>query len=57
MLRFASVIVLALGIVSIQADSAQGVEPFSLVLTDIEKNIYRETADISGSDFATIAVP
>ncbi len=50
MLRLASVIVLALGILSIRAVSAPGGEPFSLVLTDVEKNIYRETADIKGSD-------
>ena len=42
MLRLASIIVVAVGIASVQA-----AEPFRLVLTDVETNIYTETAEIS----------
>ena len=45
MLRLASIIVVTLGISSIQA-----AEPFRLVLTDVEENIYRETAEITSSE-------
>ena len=44
MLRLASIIVAAAGISSMQA-----AEPYRLVLTDIEKNIYKETAEITSS--------
>jgi len=45
MLRLASVIVVALGISAIQA-----AEPFRLVLTDVEENVYEETAEITSSE-------
>ena len=45
MLRLASIIVVAVGIASVQA-----AEPFRLVLTDVETNIYTETAEITSSE-------
>jgi hypothetical protein len=30
--------------------AAQAAEPYRVVITDVEKNIYRETVDIAGSD-------
>ena len=45
MLRLASIIVVAVGLSSIRA-----AEPFRLVLTDVEQNIYKETAEITSSD-------
>jgi len=49
--RLARVIVSILGaVLSTQAGPTRGAEPFSLVLTDVEKNIYQETADIAGTD-------
>jgi len=45
MLRLISLIVVTLGISSTQAD-----EPFRMVLTDVEQNIYKETAHITSSD-------
>ncbi|MFH1719928.1 MAG: DUF4432 family protein [Planctomycetota bacterium] len=50
MLRLASVIVLALGVLSSQAGLAPGAEPFHLVLTDVEENVYEETANITSSE-------
>jgi len=46
MLRLVSIIILASGAIS----SAQAAEPFRLVLTDVEENIYKETANVAGSD-------
>ncbi len=45
MLRLASIIIVAVGISSIQA-----AEPFRLVLTDVEQNVFKETAEITSSD-------
>ncbi len=45
MLRLISVIILAVGISSIRA-----AEPFRLVLTDVEQNVYKETAKVTSSD-------
>lgn len=45
MLRLVSIIILVVGISSIQA-----AEPFRVVLTDVEQNIYKETAEIKSSD-------
>ncbi|MCP4260630.1 MAG: DUF4432 family protein [Planctomycetes bacterium] len=45
MLRWTSIILLTLGISSVQA-----AEPFRVVLTDVEKNIYRETVNLTSSD-------
>jgi len=45
MLRWASIIFLTLGI-----SSTQAVEPFRLVLTDVERNIYVETLHITSHD-------
>jgi len=45
MLRLVSIIVVTLGISSIQA-----AEPFRLVLTDVQQNVYKETAEITSSD-------
>jgi len=47
MLRLASIVVVAAGISSIQA-----AQPYRLVLTDVEKNIYKETAEITSSELA-----
>jgi len=45
MIKLASIIIATLGI-----SSTQAVEPFQLVLTDIEKNIYTETLHITNRD-------
>jgi peroxiredoxin len=45
MLRLASVIVVTLGISAIQA-----AEPYRLVLTDVEENVYKETVEITSSE-------
>ncbi len=45
MLRWASLIFLTLGISPIRA-----VEPFRLVLTDVEQNVYKETIHITNRD-------
>lgn len=45
MLKFVSIIVVTIGI-----SSAHAVEPFSVVLTDVEQNIYKETVHITSSD-------
>lgn len=45
MLKFVSIIIVTIGI-----SSAQAVEPFSVVLTDVEQNIYKETVNITSSD-------
>jgi peroxiredoxin len=45
MLRLASVIIVTLGISSVEA-----VEPFHVVLTDVERNISKETIQITRSD-------
>ncbi|MHC4752803.1 MAG: DUF4432 family protein [Planctomycetota bacterium] len=45
MLKLVSIIVMAVGISSVQA-----VEPYRLVLTDVEQNIYKETIQIASSD-------
>jgi hypothetical protein len=45
MLRWASVIFLTLVISSVQA-----AEPFHIVLTDVEQNIYKETINLTSSD-------
>ncbi len=45
MLKLASVVIISLGISSVQA-----VEPFHVVLTDVEQNIYKETFNITSRD-------
>ncbi|MGD8786070.1 MAG: DUF4432 family protein [Phycisphaerales bacterium] len=45
MLKLASFVIISLGISSVQA-----VEPFRVVLTDVEKNIYRESLNLTSSD-------
>lgn len=45
MLRLASVIVVAAAVSSVGA-----AEPYRLVLTDVEKNVYKETAEITSGD-------
>jgi peroxiredoxin len=45
MLRLVSIIILAVGISSIRA-----AEPFRLVLTDVEQNVYKETAEVTSND-------
>ena len=45
MLRLTSIIIAIIGI-----SSAQAVEPYRLVLTDVEQNIYKETANLTSSD-------
>ena len=45
MLRLISIIVSIVGI-----SSAQAVEPFRLVLTDVEQNIYKETANLTSGE-------
>ncbi|UCE47226.1 MAG: DUF4432 family protein, partial [Phycisphaerales bacterium] len=45
MWKLASIVAVTLGISSIQA-----AEPFRLILTDVEKNIYQETAEITSSE-------
>ena len=45
MLRLASVIVVILGISAIQA-----AEPYRVVLTDVEENVYKETVEIKSSE-------
>jgi len=45
MLRLTMIIMAIAGI-----SSAQAVEPFRLVLTDVEQNIYKETANLTSSD-------
>ncbi|NOR66291.1 MAG: DUF4432 family protein, partial [Woeseiaceae bacterium] len=45
MSKLVSIVILVAGISSIQA-----AEPFRLVLTDVEQNIYKETAEITSSN-------
>jgi peroxiredoxin len=45
MLKLASIVIISLGI-----SSAQAAEPFRMVLTDVEQNIYKETFNITNSD-------
>ena len=45
MLRLVSVIIMTVGISSIRA-----AEPFRLALTDVEQNVYKETAEVTSSD-------
>jgi len=45
MLKWASIILLTLGI-----SSTQAAEPFRVVLTDVEQNIYKESLLLTGSD-------
>jgi len=45
MLRLTSIILAIIGI-----SSAQAAEPFRLVLTDVEQNVYKETANLTSSD-------
>ena len=45
MLRWASIILLTLGI-----SSTHAAEPFRIVLTDVEQNIYKETILLTSSD-------
>ncbi len=45
MLRLISITIVAAGILS-----AQTAEPYRMVITDVEKNIYKETAQVTGRD-------
>ena len=45
MSKLVSIMILIAGV-----STAQAVEPFRLILTDIEKNIYKETARIEKGD-------
>jgi peroxiredoxin len=45
MLRITSILLTIFGI-----SSAQAVEPFRLVLTDVEQNVYKETANLTSSE-------
>ncbi len=45
MLRLVSIVIMTVGISSVRA-----AEPFRMVLTDVEQNIYKETAEIKSSD-------
>jgi len=45
MLRLTSIILAIIGI-----SSAQAVEPYRLILTDVEQNIYKETANITSNE-------
>jgi peroxiredoxin len=45
MLRLTSILIAIIGI-----SAAQAVEPYRLILTDVEQNIYKETADLTSSE-------